>query len=237
VSAHCRDPFADNGAGTTTLATEAFPSIHETKANGETMRQRVPLNAGAVDLWAADETRLGKIVTGPAFERLVSEEYAALSANSGSSRLLTDAEVAGLRSRARANVLRRLQREGMTIAEDDPLESIRAEFATKDAGVGVKGALLHARAEVVLAAMGTKPTEESYLRVLATLDSEAARQAEPNELDEHLTNAELLSNAAEQALYERGLRKAEPEYEEAYIAEVTRLSRFYNLPHGRGRHD
>jgi hypothetical protein len=201
------------------------------------MRQRIEMTYGEpVDLWAADTT-LGKIITGPSLDRLTREEYARLSAAAGSSKstLLTDDEVSALRQRARKNVLARLEREGVTIAEADPVAEIRAEFATADCDIDEKGALLHARATTVLAALGTDVTEESYLRVLGVLDSEAARQTERTTLDEHLHNAELLSNAAEQELYERGLRKADVDYESQYVAEVTRLSRAYNLPHGRGR--
>jgi hypothetical protein len=120
------------------------------------------------------------------------------------------------------------------LAEQDPLESIRAEFARPDADIETKGALQHARATIILAALGEKVTEQSYLRVLGVLDSEAARHADTSELDEHLENARLLSDAAEASLYKRGVSRDDVAYESAYVAEVTALSRQYGLPHGRG---
>jgi hypothetical protein len=189
-----------------------------------------------------------------ALRRLLSEEYDRLLQTVGrDTKLLSDEEIASLREQARRVVLKRLRADDKTLVGTGSLSDngavravehadalaaelapVRRQFATKDADVGTAGALLHRRAEIVLAAMNEKPTEESYGRVLAALDSEAARKAEPNELDDHLENARVLSDAAEAELHQRGLRKADVDYEQAYVAEVTRLSRAYNLPHGRG---
>jgi hypothetical protein len=197
------------------------------------MRQRVQLNR-ATDLWTAASTELGKMVTAPALERLVREELDRLTtarAGGGSARLLNDGEIDELRSRARANVLRRLRAEDTAVVADvDPLESIRAEFRTRDAEPDEAGLLVHARAEVILAAARKEMNESNYVAVLHVLDSEEARRADTSELAEHLRNAELLSNAAEEALRNRGTRKSDLNYEEQYLGEITTLARTYGLP-------
>jgi hypothetical protein len=188
-----------------------------------------------VDLWAAADTTLGKMATGPSVERWVQEEYERLSAaaaGSGKSSLFTDGEVQALRQRARTNVLSRLQREGVTVAEDDPLEAIRAEFAQPDCDVDVKGALQHAKAELVLAAAGRELTERNYLAALHAVDSETARRTDETEIDGHLLNAQLLSDAAERELYARGITKSNPAFADLFVAEIESLARESGLTYG-----
>jgi hypothetical protein len=109
---------------------------------------------------------------------------------------------------------------------DDPLAVIRAEYASDYAdGVEPVGARLHARAELILAAAGRRIDEESYMAALHALDSDAARRVDESELGSHLANAEALSDAAEEELRVRGVRKSDPNYESLYLCEVEALAR------------
>jgi hypothetical protein len=117
--------------------------------------------------------------------------------------------------------------------DDDPLERIRAAFETKDTPVDERSALTHARAEVILAAAGREMNEENYLSVLHVLDSETARRTDENEIDGHLLNAQLLSDAAEQELYARGVKRSDPAYPDLFVCEIESLARETGLPYGR----
>jgi hypothetical protein len=210
------------------------------------MRQRIQLNAEHVDLWAA-ETALGKLATGPTVERWVREEYERLSAaaaGSGKSSLLTDGEVQNLRQRARVNVLARLQREGVTVAEEDPLDRMIAEtvaeFSSEVAPIdGRSNVEAHLRATVVAAAASAdgRVTERAYWKALEAVGGiageTARREADDDSAALHCQSAEALSDLAHETLRQRGIRPSSPEFEQMYVAEIEQLGRRYSFPYGR----
>jgi hypothetical protein len=139
--------------------------------------------------------------------------------------MLSESELDDLKSQAEKNVRRQLGGATLVSERDEVLAPIRAEFAAADADIDVTGALLHARAEVLLAAMRTPMTEENYLSALHALDSETARRTDATELDEHLAAAEALSDLAENRLWARGVRKDDARYDDLFVAEIGAISR------------
>lgn len=84
-----------------------------------------------------------------------------------------------------------------------------------------------------MAASGKELNETNYLAALHACDSETARRTDEHEIDSHLANAEALSDAAEQELYARGVKRSDPNYPDLFVCEIESLARESGVPYDR----
>jgi len=124
-------------------------------------------------------------------------------------------------------------------ADNDLIAEVYDEFGTAHTPIDERsGVLAHLKATVVAAAASRgKPVDEAgYLAALHAVAGDegevARRSADDDQVASHCRAASALADLAEERLRQAGLKRSDPSYPDAFVAEVELCGRQFNLPYG-----